>query len=66
MRSPARVSMLTIAQIALCSQEGVAGSCVRAADDAEWQVKQGVHFSLPIANQASRWDDEHATDESAG
>ena len=51
--------------VAVCSQEGITGSRVCAADDTEWQVKQGTHFSLPVANQAGWWDDEYATDESA-
>ena len=66
MRSPARVSMLTIDRSALRAEEGIAGAGVPTAYDVERQAKQGTHLPLPVSDQAGGRHDEHAPEEPAG
>ena len=36
--------------VALWAEEGIAGACVLAADDAERQAEQSAHLPLPVAD----------------
>ena len=53
-------------EVALRTEEGVAGARLGAADDAEGQAEEGAHLPFPVADQAGRGHDEHAPQEPAG
>ena len=67
MRSPARVSTLTMSRSLLGARER---DCRRghlaAADDAEVEAEQRPQFALPVADQPGRGDDQDAADQAAG
>ena len=51
--------------VARGADEWIAGARIRAARDAEWKTEKRAHFPLPVADQASRGNDENTPDEAA-
>ena len=51
------------AQIAVFADEWISGTSVSPGGDLEREAEQLVHLLVPIANQASRRDDQHTPDQ---